>query len=328
MSIKPQFYLFHGFGFIKRFMGMVWLILGCCLFYSSAHAESCWVSGGTLNLGTVNAQGSSTVSTDITVNCNSNWSQPVAYNMCMVVDSMDPSGNDPRSMISYNTYPAPLLNYNLYYDAARTRKIPASEAKASAQCQSFQVSENSGNPSTLIKIYGQVLAGQNVAAGYYKTNNMSLKLLYAYRYGTQFPTDLETLASQNTANNYMLVQANYENSCLIVSASDIDFGAVERINNILVRSGTIQLACPNGTNMKVSLDNGLNFSGSQRRMKNASGRYIQYNLYQDASHVTAWQGNTLYSISNPAIPVYAVISPQNTDSAGQYSDTITVTLTY
>lgn len=327
MSISLRFDLLKAYGSIKRLSCIILLFVGASIFYSSAYAESCWMSSGNLSLGTANAQGSSTASTDITVNCNSNWNQPVTYKLCMVIDSIDPADKDPRAMLSYVTYPASLLKYNLYYDAARTRKIPHSDNKATAQCQSFQVSAKAGNPSTLMKIYGQVLAGQNVPAAYYRTNNMTIKMYYTYRYGLDAPSDQEALARQ-AMTNYMMVNSNYENSCLILSASDIDFGAVVRLNNPLSGSGTIQLACPTGTNMKVSLDNGMNPLGSQRRMKNAFGSYIQYNLYQNASYSNIWQNNIPYTVTNQRIPVYAVVPAQSINSIGQYFDTVTVTLTY
>ena len=328
MSINHRFHRIRAYSLIKRLAWMSLFFLAYSIGSSSAYAESCWVGGGNLSLGTANIQGSMTASTDITVTCNSNWSQPVTYKMCMVVDSIDPAAKDPRTMINYDTNPASLLNYNLYYDVARTRKIPNSDAKNTAQCQSVRVGAKTGNPSTLIKMYGQVLAGQNVPAGSYKTNNVSIKLYYAYRYGLDAPSDLEALASQSSPTNNMVVNSNYENSCLILSASDIDFGSVELLNNNLYSSGTIQLACPTGTNMKVSLDNGINPLGSQRRMKNSLGSYIQYNLYQNPSHSNAWQANTLYSITNQTIPVYAMVPSQRINSIGKYSDTITVTLTY
>lgn len=329
MSITHQFNRIKAYGLIKLLACMSLLFLAYSICSSSAYAESCWVSGGNLSLGTANIQGSMTASTDITVTCNSNWSQPVTYKICMVVDSIDPAAKDPRTMINYDNYPASLLNYNLYYDVARTRKIPNSNAKNTAQCQSVQVGANTGSPSTLVKMYGQVLAGQNVPAGSYKTNSTSIKLYYAYRYGLEVPSDLEALASQNNiATNYIVVNSNYENSCLILFASDIDFGSVELLNNTLYRSGTIQLACPTSTNMKVSLNNGINPLGSQRRMKNSLGSYIQYSLYQDPSHSNAWQADTLYSITNHTIPVYAIVPSQSISSIGKYSDIITVTLTY
>lgn len=302
------------------------LLFSCGLIYSPAHAESCWIGGATLSLGTSNAQGSSMASTDVTVTCNSNWSQPITYKMCLVIDSTGPSGNDPRSMISYN--PETLLKYHLYYDAARAYKIPGSDRKNQAQCQTFQVEAGQGNPSTPIKIYGQVLAGQVVPARGYTTNSVNLKLYSTFRYGSVTPSNEEVFANSNTGNNNLIVNSNYENSCLIESATDIDFGAVEHLKNPLFGSGLIRLACPTGTSMQVSLDNGINALGTQRRMRNAVGSYIQYNLYKDASRSQTWQGNVFYPVDSQTIPVYAGVPVQPISSVGQYSDTITVTLTY
>ncbi|WOE33224.1 MULTISPECIES: spore coat U domain-containing protein [unclassified Acinetobacter] len=297
--------------------------------YTPAYAESCWISGGNLNLGRANIQGSSIASTDISVNCNSNWNQTVSYKFCLVIDSISPEGQDPRQMINYDHYPAPLLNYQLYYDAARSNKISNSNTKSSAVCQTFKVAPNTGNPTSLIKLYGQVLANQNPAAGYYKTNSVNMKLYYAYRYGLDAPSDLEALSNeQDIATNNLVVTTNYENSCLILTASDIDFGSVERLNSNLSGMGMIQLACPAGTNLKVSLDAGNNALGSQRRMRNILGHYLKYNLYQKPNYSTIWQANTTYSVTEQRIPVYAVVPAQSIQSIGKYSDTITITLTY
>lgn len=328
MSINLSVFLIKPYYFIRRYTTIFLLLIGGISFYSSTYAESCWISQETLGLGTANSQGSITASTTLKINCNSNYDKPVAYKICLVVDSTDPNSYDPRSMISYDTYPAPLLHYNLYYDVAKTQKIPNTNNQTNAKCQSFQVSANSGNPGTTIVIYGQIIPGQNVPAGFYRTNTATLKLLYNYRYGIELPSDSTVLANPITATNYLLVNSTYENSCLILSASDIDFGSVEAINNSLTRSGTIQLACPTGTNMKVSLDNGNNALGSQRRMRNQSGNYIQYNLSQDIGGNIAWTGNTVYSFSTPSIPVYATVLPQKIEGIGQYSDTVTITLTY
>lgn len=312
--------------FIERYIFTALLFMCCSLFYSSAHAESCWISGGNLSFGTVNAQGSSTVSTNIAVTCNPNYNDKViTYRICLAIDSTDPSGNDPRRMVIYN--PQQYLNYYLYYDAALTQVIPDSNNKNNIICQTMQL-QPSQQQTKQILVYGKVLSGQNVSAGYYKTNSIALKLFHAYREGSEPPSDIEALANQSAGTNNMVINANYENSCLIVSATDIDFGTVDRLTAPRYQSGTIQLACPTGTNWKVSLDNGINASGTQRRMKNAQGSYLDYALYQDASRSILWQGNTQYSFSNQTIPVYGAIPAQDINSVGQYSDTITVTLTY
>lgn len=316
------------YNIIRKFAGLWLLVLGCTFFYSSAYAESCWIGTGTLGLGTANIQGSATASTTFTVSCNSNYNQPISYKMCLVIDSTDPASYDPRSMINYSVYPAPLLNYNLYYNPALTQKIPNTSALTTAQCQSFSLSANSGNPSTTITIYGKLVAGQNVPAGDYHTNSMGLKLYYAYNLGTQIPSDSTALVGSAIATNNMIVNTTFENSCLIVSASDINFGSVDNLKSALTQSGTIQLSCPTGTTMKVSLNNGINAESSQRRMKNALGNYITYGLFQDASRTTSWQGNTAYTFSNQSIPVYAIVLSQSVPGTGEYSDTVTVTLTY
>jgi len=312
---------------MKRLIPVSFLFLGCSIFYTPAYAEHCWLGQSpTLSLGTSNAQGSAMVSTDVIASCNSNSRQPITYKMCLVIDSTSPSGNDPRSMISYN--PETLLKYHLYYDAARAYKIPGSDRRNQAQCQTFQVEAGQGNPSTPIKIYGQVLAGQVVPAKGYTTNSVSVKLYSAFRYGSAIPSNEEVFANSYTGHNNLVVNSNYENSCLIQSATDIDFGAVEHLNNPLFGSGLIQLACPAGTRMQVSLDHGINAIGTQRRMRNAVGNYIQYNLYKDASRSQTWQGNVFYPVDNQSVPVYAAVPAQTITSVGQYSDTITVTLTY
>ena len=92
--------------------------------------------------------------------------------------------------------------------------------------------------------------------------------------------------------------------------------------------GSIQLACPTGASMQVSLDHGINAQGQQRRMRNVLGDYIRYNLYRDASRSQTWQGNVFYAVDSRTVPVYAAVPVQPITSVGQYSDTITVTLTY
>lgn len=330
MSINFRTDLYKPFGSIKRLTYIHVLLFSLVGVYTPTFADnSCWIGGGTLQLGTANALGSSTASTNINVTCNNyNNNQPISYKMCLTIDSITPAGDDPRQMINYNTYPASLLQYQLYYDAAQSRKIPSSKLKTQAQCQTFQLQANAGTQNNLIKLYGRVLPGQNVPAKFYETNSVMLKLYYASKYGLEAPSDSEVLGQPNTATNNFVVNSNYENSCLIQSATDIDFGTVEQIKSPISGSGSIRLACPQGTKMQVSLNEGLNAAGPQRRMRNMSGDYIQYNLYRDANRSQAWVNNNFYPVDEQTIQIYANVMPQPIRSVGRYSDTVTITLTY
>lgn len=105
-------------------------------------------------------------------------------------------------------------------------------------------------------------------------------------------------------------------------------------------SGSIILQCSPGTVLTLSLNAGLNASsvGAGRYLARGTER-LRYQLYQDAARSIIWgdgsNGGTRLSITFPsggASQTYAVyarlfaVSPL--PSAGIYTDTITVTLSY
>ena len=73
------------------------------------------------------------------------------------------------------------------------------------------------------------------------------------------------------------------------SFGSISFGTYSSLANVITASatgsggtGTLGLNCTTGTNYTVALDNGLNATGSQRRMASSVPAYISYNLYGTA----------------------------------------------
>nr|WP_276583968.1 spore coat U domain-containing protein [Pseudomonas sp. RIT-PI-AD] len=106
-------------------------------------------------------------------------------------------------------------------------------------------------------------------------------------------------------------------------------------------SGSIVMQCTPGLAVSIALNAGLNASGSI-----AGGRYLakgserlRYQLFQDAAYSTVWgdnsNGGTSMSLTFPAsggtlaYPVYArLFAVATMPSAGLYSDTVTVTISY
>ena len=82
----------------------------------------------------------------------------------------------------------------------------------------------------------------------------------------------------------------------------------------------------------MALDNGLNATGSQRRMASSVPAYISYNLYQDSAHAVPWNSTTgLLTGTGSAVPliVYGLVpAAGTTPAAGAYSDTVTMTVTW
>lgn len=118
----------------------------------------------------------------------------------------------------------------------------------------------------------------------------------------------------------------------------LNFGNHALLNNIILSqsagtSGSMQLTCSAETLYSIGLDNGVNATGSQRQMSNGAGANITYNLYQDTALLLPWNNTT--GIFNGvgtglAVPfiVYGLVPVQSTPIAGNYTDTVVVTITW
>lgn len=148
----------------------------------------------------------------------------------------------------------------------------------------------------------------------------------------------------NTTANFG-VQLTVQNSCTLAAgntASDIDFGTVT--GNITAdrdASTTLTVNCNNGALYHVGLNDGLNASGGQRRLTNATtGQFVNYDLYTDASRTNRWgvtaAGGTATDAdgtgnnANQTLTVYGRVpgAPLQSVGAGVYNDTITATIEF
>jgi spore coat protein U-like protein len=122
----------------------------------------------------------------------------------------------------------------------------------------------------------------------------------------------------------------------------IDFGsqASPVINYIDAQSagsagGNIQLICSDGTPYTVTLDGGQHASGTTRQMSNGTDN-VAYALYQDAARSTPWGDGTTFGSAFTGtgtgaaadMNVYGRVPPQAAVSAGTYTDTVLVTVSW
>ncbi|HFH3654322.1 TPA: spore coat U domain-containing protein [Pseudomonas aeruginosa] len=101
-------------------------------------------------------------------------------------------------------------------------------------------------------------------------------------------------------------------------------------------AGSIVLTCTPGMTVSVALDYGVNGGSSQRYLKRVSGNEtLAYQLYQDAAYSQVWGNGALartianFPASTQTYTVYArLFAVGNLPSAGNYRDTVTVTLSF
>lgn len=139
-----------------------------------------------------------------------------------------------------------------------------------------------------------------------------------------------------TTTSTFSVQVAIAASCTINSASTLNFGSQGVLIANVDQSSTVAVQCTNTTPYNVGLDAGTGSGATVAVRKMTSGaNTVSYSLYTDAGRTTVWGEtigtDTVAATGNGASQSYTVygrIAPQTTPAPGNYSDTITVTVTY
>ncbi|KAA0891095.1 spore coat U domain-containing protein [Pusillimonas sp. ANT_WB101] len=304
----------------------------------NAHAQltcnTTWAQG--LQFGTVDMNGNSvaTSSANLGFSCN-NGSTPTPALFCFSI-GQDPTrtGYNPRYMpILHGSVSGYYVGYTLYADAARTQVVGSLAAGGNAPPLKIGLTVPAYTTTQNIPIYGEIKpTSQNSYMG-------------GQNYGHTIPVTLSYMAytgaiptcespQMKTLSTTMYVGASLSNTCRIESASDMSFGSVDGILNHNVDStSAITVTCSQNTAYKIGLNNGLNASGTTRRMRGTTG-YIPYELYQNSSRSTRWGNDSSSGVETAGIgmpqtlTVYGRVRPQTMPGGGNYQDTIVVTVTY
>ncbi len=138
-----------------------------------------------------------------------------------------------------------------------------------------------------------------------------------------------------TATGSFNVQVIIAATCVVTSATTLDFGSQGVLSANVDQTSTINVTCTNTTPYNIGLDKGLNGSSVTTRQMKTGSAVINYSLYSNSGRTTNW-GNTVGTDtvaatgngSAQAYTVYGRIPPQTSPAPGTYTDTITITVTY
>jgi len=147
---------------------------------------------------------------------------------------------------------------------------------------------------------------------------------------------LTSNAQATTTTSTFAVQLTITSSCVINSASTLNFGSQGVLTANVDQTSTILVQCTNTTTYNIGLNAGTATGATvtTRKMTNGAAT-VSYSLYSDSGRTTNW-GNTVgtdtvSATGNGASQTYTVygrVPSQTTPAANSYSDTITVTVTY
>lgn len=130
----------------------------------------------------------------------------------------------------------------------------------------------------------------------------------------------------------LAVSATVVNRC-VITTSALDFGDYNPLDvGALNGTGLLTVRCTRGSNVTISLDNGLNFNAGLRRMANG-GEFLSYGLFQDAGRSTKWGPDAGDHVSHEAtsldavnLTVYGQVGAGQNVLAGNYTDTVVATI--
>ncbi len=132
------------------------------------------------------------------------------------------------------------------------------------------------------------------------------------------------------------VSANVASSCKFTGVNELFFGSYDfGATSPLDVTGQANLSCTKGTSVVLSLNNGVNASGPQRRMTDGSGNLLNYQIYTTAARTAIWNTtNTVSFVASTSaattIPLYGRKPAGQSGGAGTggYTDTVTITATF
>lgn len=299
---------------------------------SGAFAASCSADVGALNFGNVDTLAglASDGTAEVSITCSDVSSTATAVTVCanLGTGSGGATASGIRTMLSGTN----VLDYQLYTDSGHGNRWGSYDATALGQPQTILLTASDGAASGTATLYGVVSASQTSAAtGTYLSTFTTADATFYYQEGSSL--DCTAPTSATLAETSFTTQATVAANCLI-TVEDIDFGIQGVIDTAVTATGGVDVTCTPNTKYTIAMDGGLTgATDPEQRLMHSGTNTITYGLYADADHTTPWSASGSGLVTGTgagtvqSIPVYGRVAPQSA-AAGQYSDTVVVTITY
>jgi spore coat protein U-like protein len=227
------------------------------------------------------------------------------------------------------------LNYNIYQDAARSVQWGHASFPALGTVPPMTMSVtvpllSTAQASVSRPVYFRLFGSQQTSPpGTYTSSFAGTHTLIRAGIGLDGCPGLYLITSSPQAP--FSVNATFAKSCTATTQS-VNFGNVGILSANVDATGQVGVTCTQSSGYSVGLAVG-SFTPTTRRMLKG-GEFVIYGLYQDSARTQGW-GDTAGAMPTgtgtgltDTYTVYGRVMPQATPSAGTYSDTVTVVITY
>ncbi|PFH26549.1 Csu type fimbrial protein [Burkholderia sp. JKS000303] len=300
-----------------------------------AQAETCTATASTVSFGSVSPISRAAVAATGALSVTCTWSAITLTPNVLVCLSL--GGTSPRSLVNGSN----TMQYDLYLDAGHTTAWGSVYSGTTPASVTLTKPALGTSASATVTIYGQIAPNQPTVP---TTGNAST--VYSQQFGGNttslnagfYLLGAPTCASLTTSNGTFPFSATATviNNCNI-SATNVSFGTSSVLSATLAATGSITAQCTNGDAWKIALNGGGSGNVTARQMqRSGGGGAIGYGLYLDAAHSTTWGDGTGGSSTatgvgtgaSQVVTVYGAVPAQTTPAPGNYSDTITATISF
>ena len=330
---------FKGVRPLYKILAAMFLVVLAVGFAPSASALTCTISASDVSFGSIDPLAGTEVdvSANVQISC-SDTVFPLVDNtvgVCIYLDAGD--GGTDGSALRYMRQGATTLPYNLYKDAARTQIWGSETAFPASGAQRIIVTLTGLLPSTgtvNVPVYGRVPAAvaDRPIGNYLSTFAGGARARYSL---------LNTLACNGVAgtlaSDTFVVDGSIAETCT-VEADDLGFGTETQLDGDVDAMSQLRSSCSTGLTYSIALGTGGGGAFNARRMEHETvpADTVGYQLYVDEPRTQVWgdgSGGTVTSGgtgdgSPQPKTVYGRVPVQTTPRAGEYDDTVIVTVTY
>jgi spore coat protein U-like protein len=295
-----------------------------------ARAQTCTYTTTPMNYGVVSLVSGAAVDTTATLTATCSGTANRVVMICPSLgDGTGGGSNGNRTLLSgTNT-----LAHNLYSDAARSTIWGSSVWPYTPRPPKLTVTLNgSGTGTGSWTIYGRILSGQQAKpTGTYTSTFGPGHVLFKVRYNDT-STCASAIGTDSAVQPSFVTSITVQTSCA-VSATDLDFGSRGVLSSAVQASSNVSINCSLTTPYTVSLGVVAGETSTTRTLSKGS-ESVRYGTYKDTGRTQPWGSTTGQTVAGTGsglaqtIPVYGQVSPQATPSAGNYTDTVVVTVTY
>lgn len=300
----------------------------------AAQAQSCSFSMSNVNFGGVNLLlgGRPTTTGTFTANCTGTANSTITICPNIGEGSGGSSSGNPRYLRSAGR----IANYNLFRDAAFSQIWGSYFWPFSPRPPVLSLTLDSvGAGSATATVYAALSETQPALTGTnYQSNFNGGHTLIDYGYA---PAHSCSIRSSRSTRAAFTVRMTNDKACNI-QTSDLDFGNLTTLDAAHSATSSIGVTCTSGLPYNIGLSNGSGggTGPTTRHMTNPSTtQVITYGIYRDAGHSQPWGstvGSNTVASSGTGLTqnftAYGLIPAQTQPPAGQYIDTIIVTVSY